>query len=57
MLWTLIPNLILDGYVYIAQPPLYKAEWGNNYQYLDDKKALEEFKKTHSNFTLSYYKG
>jgi DNA gyrase subunit B len=40
MLWTLVPNLILDGYVYIAQPPLYKAEWGTNYQYLDDKKAL-----------------
>lgn len=57
MLWVLVPDLILDGYVYIALPPLYKAEWGKNYEYLADKKALEEFKKTHNNFTLSYYKG
>lgn len=57
VLWTLIPDLILDGYVYIALPPLYKAEWGKQYQYLADKQALEEFEKTHKNFTLSYYKG
>lgn len=57
-LWQLIPQLILDGYVYIALPPLYKAEWGTKYEYLQDKKALEEFKKKHTgNFTLSYFKG
>ena len=58
MLWTLVPDLIIDGYVYIAQPPLYKAEWGTNYKYLSDKKELEAFKKEHSgNFTLTYFKG
>jgi len=58
MLWTLVPDLIIDGYVYIAQPPLYKAEWGTNYKYLSDKKELEVFKKEHSgNFTLTYFKG
>lgn len=57
MFWTLIPDLILDGYVYIALPPLYKAEWNKQYQYLDDKTALDEFRKTHSNFTLTYFKG
>lgn len=56
-LWQLVPQLILDGYVYVALPPLYKAEWGTKYQYLQDKPALEEFRKTHNSFTLSYFKG
>ena len=30
---------------------------GTKYQYLDDKKALEDFKKTHQKFTLTYFKG
>lgn len=57
MLWALVPDLILDGHVYVALPPLYKAEWGKQYEYLDDKKALEEFKKKHKDFTLTYFKG
>ena len=57
LFWTLMPDLILDGHVYIALPPLYKAEWDKKYQYLADKKELEEFKKTHQNFTLTYFKG
>lgn len=57
MIWTLFPDLILNGHVYIALPPLYKAEWGTKYQYLDNKKALEDFKKTHTSFTLTYFKG
>lgn len=57
-LWQLVPQLILDGYVYIALPPLYKAEWGTKYEYLQDKSALEDFKEKHTgNFTLSYFKG
>ena len=56
-LWRLVPQLILDGYVYIALPPLYKAEWGTKYEYLQDKTALEEFRKTHQNFQLTYFKG
>lgn len=57
MLWVLIPDIILDGHVYIALPPLYKAEWNKQYKYLDDKKALENFKKDHKDFTLTYFKG
>lgn len=57
MLWVLIPDIILDGHVYIALPPLYKAEWNKQYKYLDDKKALEDFKKDHKDFTLTYFKG
>lgn len=57
MLWVLIPDLILDGHLYVALPPLYKAEWGKQYKYLDDKKALEDFKREHKDFTLTYFKG
>lgn len=58
MVWTLFPDLLINGHVYVALPPLYKAEWGTKYQYLDNKKALEEFKKQHTGkFTLTYFKG
>lgn len=57
-LWQLVPDLILNGHVYIALPPLYKAEWGTKYEYLQDKKALEDFKRSHTgNYTLTYFKG
>jgi DNA gyrase subunit B len=35
--------LIENGYLYIAQPPLYKAKLGRQEQYLRDDKALQEF--------------
>lgn len=58
MVWTLFPDLLINGHVYVALPPLYKAEWGTQYQYIDNKKALEEFRKTHrGKFTLTYFKG
>ena len=58
MIWTLMPQLVLDGHVFIALPPLYKAEWGTKYVYLQDKKELEDFKKKHKQkFTLTYFKG
>lgn len=58
MVWTLFPDLLINGHVYVALPPLYKAEWGTQYQYIDNKKALEEFRKAHKGkFTLTYFKG
>ena len=35
--------LIENGYLYIAQPPLYKAKIGRHEQYLRDDKALKDF--------------
>ncbi|NOX39414.1 MAG: DNA topoisomerase (ATP-hydrolyzing) subunit B [Alphaproteobacteria bacterium] len=38
-----MPKLIEGGYLYIAQPPLYKAARGKSEVYLKDQVALEDF--------------
>jgi DNA gyrase subunit B len=38
-----MPQLIEHGYLYIAQPPLYRAKRGNEERYLKDDAALERF--------------
>ena len=50
-------ELIEDGRVYIAVPPLYRAVKGNKYTYLKDDIALEEYRKINSNFELQRFKG
>ncbi len=38
-----MPELIERGFLYIAQPPLYRAKRGNDERYLKDDPALERF--------------
>ena len=59
LFYRFMKELIDEGHVYIAMPPLYKAmpKKGEE-EYLYDDKALERYRKTHEGpFTLQRYKG
>ncbi|UCM86258.1 MAG: DNA topoisomerase (ATP-hydrolyzing) subunit B [Rickettsia endosymbiont of Culicoides impunctatus] len=52
-------QLIDKGYLYIAQPPLYKVKKGNNDFYLKNEQALQDYlvKNTISDATIMLYDG
>jgi DNA gyrase subunit B len=59
LFYRFMPELIFEGHIYIAMPPLYKAMPSKGEEcYLYDDKALEKYRKTHKGpFTLQRYKG
>ena len=60
LFYRFLPDLIYEGHVYIAMPPLYKAiPARGEEEYLYDDKALEKYRKKHhgEKFTLQRYKG
>ena len=60
LFYRFMPELIYEGHVYVAMPPLYKVvpKRGGEGQYLYDDYALAKYRKNHKNdFTLQRYKG
>ena len=60
-LYRKMPELIIGGYVYIAQPPLYKLTKGKktHYAYTDEQRdrILEELKTEGTKIDIARYKG
>ena len=61
LFYRFMPELIYEGHVYVAMPPLYKVipkRGGGEGEYLYDDFALAKYRKKHKNdFTLQRYKG
>lgn len=59
LFYRFMPELIYEGHVYIAMPPLYKAmPTKGEEEYLYDDAALARYRKKHKgSFTLQRYKG
>nr|WP_329957519.1 DNA gyrase subunit B [Novisyntrophococcus fermenticellae] len=60
LFYRFMPELIYEGHVYVAMPPLYKVMPSKGKEeYLYDDKALDRYRKKHKNekFTLQRYKG
>ena len=59
LFYRFMPELIYEGHVYVAMPPLYKVMSSKGKEeYLYDDKALDRYRKKHKNekFTLQRYK-
>lgn len=60
MFWWLCPELILNGHIYTTIPPLFRITTKKNeYIYLKDQQALDEYKIKHANekFAVNRNKG
>lgn len=48
--WYICPELILNGHVYSSEPPLFRViTKKNEYVYLKDDAALQQYKQNHPN--------
>lgn len=59
LFYRFMPELIFEGHVYVAMPPLYKViPARGEEEYLYDDAALERYRRKHKgSFTLQRYKG
>ena len=57
LLFRHMRGLIDHGYVYVAQPPLYRVKVGSQVHYLKDDDALHQFKKDHPKVKPTRFKG
>lgn len=56
--YRFFPDLIREGHIYIAIPPLYRVGEGKNIKYLYSDDELTKYRKTHQNkFMIQRYKG
>ena len=58
-LYRFMPELIHSGHVYLAQPPLYKAESKSGTVYIQTDNELKQYMKKHreGSYKLQRYKG
>jgi DNA gyrase subunit B len=57
-LYRYMPELIINGHVYIAMPPLYKVTLNNKEKYLYSEKELRKYvKKKKGKVNIQRYKG
>ena len=57
LLFRHMRGLIEAGYVYVAQPPLYRVKVGAKVHYLKDERALVEFRREHPKVNPTRFKG
>ena len=58
--WWLCPELVENGHIYVGVPPLFRiTDKKNNYIYLKDQAALDDYKNKHQKdvYTISRLKG
>ena len=54
-----MPQLIENGYIYVAKPPLYRAQYGKTLKYAYSDEELEQIKRESPDkkFDIQRYKG
>jgi len=57
LLFRHMRGLIEAGYVYVAQPPLYRVKVGSSVHYLKDENSLTEFRAEHPKVNPTRFKG
>lgn len=59
LFYRYMQDLIEEGHVYLARPPLYKVTYRKNSQYIFNEQGLEEYRKEYGagNFSIQRYKG